>query len=85
MGQLSAVTAQVRVCCCLFVGWLTSQHMLVSLRYGSAHSGADQTFYHTQSQYTHTRPTNPRADPTIGNVRFGRRLVIGGVSRDVTS
>ena len=46
--------------------------MLVYVRDGSAQGricchteieAADQTFYLTQSQYTHTRPTRPSTDP----------------------
>ena len=58
---------------CLLVGCLTSQQQ-VSVSQGRICSDnftcchteiedADQTFYITQSQYTDTGPTSPRADP----------------------
>ena len=57
---------------CLLVACLTSQQS-VSVSQGRIYSGhctcchteievADQTFYLTQSQYTDTAPTSPRAD-----------------------
>ena len=57
----------------LFVGCLTSQQQ-ASVSQGRIYSdiftcchaevkAADQTFYLTQSQYTDTGPTSPRADP----------------------
>ena len=58
---------------CLFVGCVTSQQQvsisqgrICSDNFTCCHTGievADQTFYLTQSQYTDTGPTSPRADP----------------------
>ena len=71
---------------CLFVGWLVgcltsqqqasvSQWRICSDNFACCHTEievADQTFYLTQSQYTDTRPTSPRADPiTPGRVATG--------------
>ena len=60
---------------CLLVGCLTSQqHASVSQgricsdNFTYCHTemeAADQTFHLTQSQYTHTGPTSPSADPII--------------------
>ena len=50
--------------CLLFVGCLTSRIWLDN--FTCCHieiEVADQTFYLTQSQYTDTEPTSPRADP----------------------
>ena len=58
---------------CLLVGCLTSQqHVSVSQGWicsdnctccNNEIEVADQTFHHTQSQYTDTRPTSPSTDP----------------------
>ena len=47
---------------CWLVGCLTSQQQ-ASVSQDTEIEVADPTFYLTQSQYTDTGPTSPRADP----------------------
>ena len=74
---ISARTFQV----CLLLACLTSHNRLVYLRGGSSQTivraatlridAADQTSYLTQSPYTDTGPTSPRADSLMSGAWQG--------------